>query len=223
MARTARVDAGGEFYHVLNRANGRLKIFEADKDYQLFEHLLTEAKELTDMRILAYVVMPNHWHLVLNPQKDGDLALFLHHLTNAHTRKVHALTNTNGSGHLYQGRYKSFLIGQDGYLLTAVKYTERNPVRADLVPRCEDWRWSSAWRRAHGTNAQRTLLAELPETFPRDHVQWINAAEDAGALELIRASVNKGAPYGKSLWVEEMVTRFSLESTQHGVGRPKKQ
>ena len=222
MARTARVDAGGEFYHVLNRANGRLKIFETDADYHLFEDLLTEAKELTGVRILAYVVMPNHWHLVLNPRADGDLALFVHHLTNAHTRKVHALTKTNGSGHLYQGRYKSFLIGNEGYLLTAVKYTERNPVRAGLVPVCEDWRWGSAWRRTHGNPAQRALLDALPETFPHDHNRWINTAEEVEALESIRSSVQKGAPYGKSSWVEEMATKFNLESTLRGVGRPKK-
>jgi len=86
MPRLARVDVGGELYHVINRANGRLQIFDTKSDYLLFEELLREAKALTDMRILAYVVMSNHWHLILHPKNDGDLGLFMHRLTNAHTR-----------------------------------------------------------------------------------------------------------------------------------------
>src|SRR3989344_2617716 len=113
MPRSARVDIGGEIYHVINRANGRLQIFNTDEDYKLFEQLLLETKEIFDMRILAYELMPNHFHLVLYPKNDGDLGLFMHRLCNAHTRKVHAHTNTNGSGHLYQGRYKSFQLPDD--------------------------------------------------------------------------------------------------------------
>ncbi len=133
MPRNARIDVGEEVYHVINRANGRMEIFSEPEDYELFEKLLFETKELLGMRILAYTLMPNHWHLVLYPQNDGDMGTFMHRLSNAHTRKVHAKTLTNGSGHLYQGRYKSFLVGDDRYLLTLIKYVERNPVRAKLT------------------------------------------------------------------------------------------
>ena len=122
MPRNARVDVGGEIYHIINRANGRLQIFDSDEDYHLFEQLVFETKELFDMRILAYELMPNHWHLILHPKNDGDLGAFMHRLSNAHTRKVHARTNTNGSGHLYQGRYKSFLVDSENYLLSVIKY-----------------------------------------------------------------------------------------------------
>ncbi|OGZ13426.1 MAG: hypothetical protein A2942_01100 [Candidatus Lloydbacteria bacterium RIFCSPLOWO2_01_FULL_50_20] len=74
MPRQARVAVGDVVYHVINRANGRVRIFHSDKDYQHFESLLEEAKELTGMRILAYVIMPNHWHLVLYPSQDTDLS-----------------------------------------------------------------------------------------------------------------------------------------------------
>src|SRR3989338_3060136 len=89
MPRTERIDVGGEVYHVINRANGRHTIFRDKEDYQLFESLLADAKELTGMRILAYTIMPNHWHLLLEPRKDGDLALFMHWLSTTHTRRVH--------------------------------------------------------------------------------------------------------------------------------------
>ena len=167
MPRNARVDVGDEIYHVINRANGRHRIFNAETDYRIFEQILLETKELIDMRILAYIIMPNHWHLVLYPKKDGNLGTFMHRLTNAHTRKVHALTKTNGSGHLYQGRYKSFLVATDNYLLSVIKYVERNAVRAKLARQCENWQWGSAYRRIQGTRAEKKLLASSPTPLYR--------------------------------------------------------
>ena len=222
MPRNARVDVGGEVYHVINRANGRLRIFNKDEDYQLFEKLLLETKELIGMRILAYELMPNHWHLVLYPKNDGDLGAFMHRLSNAHTRKVHARTNTNGSGHLYQGRYKSFLVDSENYLLAVIKYVERNAVRAKLVRRCEDWQWGSAWRRVHGTTEQKKLLDRIPTSLPDDYTKWINASERPDNLDAIRISVNKSVPYGRAGWIEKMVLKHHLESTLKSPGRPKK-
>ena len=222
MPRAARVDVGGEIYHVINRANGRLQIFNTDEDYLLFEQLLLETKEITDMRILAYELMPNHWHLVLHPRNDGDLQAFMHKLSNAHTRKVHARTNTNGSGHLYQGRYKSFLVDSEKYLLAVIKYVERNAVRAKLVRFCEDWRWGSAWRRVHGTPQQQRLLDPIPVDLPDAYVSWINTEEKPEDLNRLRNSVNKSVPYGKEQWVQRMVSRHRLESTLKSPGRPRK-
>ncbi len=222
MPRNARVDVGGEIYHVINRSNGRFQIFDTDEDYQLFEQLLLETKELFGMRILAYELMPNHWHLVLHPRSDGDLGAFMHRLSNAHTRKVHARTNTNGSGHLYQGRYKSFLVDSEKYLLTIIKYTERNAVRAKIVRLCEDWRWGSAWRRIYGTAQQKKLLDQTSIGLPSDYVGWINTSEKLDDLNTIRISINKSVPYGSGPWVEKMVLKHHLESTLKSPGRPKK-
>lgn len=222
MPRSARVDVGGEIYHVINRANGRLEIFNTDEDYQLFEQILFETKMIFDMRILAYELMPNHFHLVLYPKQSGDLGLFMHRLSNAHTRKVHARTNTNGSGHLYQGRYKSFLIDRENYLLAVIKYVERNAVRAKLVRLCEDWQWGSAWRRIHGTIQQKKLLDQISFNLPDNYKNWINLKEEDDSLNLIRTSLNKGVPYGRGQWVDNMVLKYHLESTLKSPGRPKK-
>ena len=222
MPRNARVDIGGEIYHVINRANGRFQIFNKDEDYKLFEQILTETKELFDMRILAYQLMPNHFHLVLYPRKNGDLGLFMHRLSNAHTRKVHARTNTNGSGHLYQGRYKSFLIDRDNYLFAVIKYVERNAVRAKLVRSCENWRWGSAWRRINGTTQEKKLLDQKSFQLPDDYLNCINTTEDTDSLSIIRTSVNKSVPYGRGKWVDNMVLKYRLESTLKSPGRPKK-
>lgn len=222
MPRVARIDVGGEIYHVINRANGRMQIFNDKYDYQLFEKLLEEIKELTGMRILAYTIMPNHWHLVLYPKKNGDLGVFMHRMTNAHTRKVHAKTKTNGSGHLYQGRYKSFLVDKETYFLTLIKYVERNPVRARLVCRSENWQWGSAWRRICGSDAKKQLIDLPPTPLPHDYPHWINAPDKEDDLSSIRNAIKKGVPYGRERWVDHMVKKYCLESTMRAPGRPKK-
>jgi putative transposase len=218
MPRLARVDIGDNIYHVINRATGRLQIFNDTRDYQLFEDLLLEAKEITDMRILSYVVMPNHWHLVLYPRNDGDLGTFMHRLTNAHTRRVHVKTKTIGHGPLYQGRYKSFLVDTDAYFLTLVKYVERNPVRAKLTNVCEEWRWGSVQQRA---NSDMQILSEPPIPLPEQYLEWSNTSEREETLNTIRSSVNKGAPYGRGKWVDVMVKEYNLEATMRGGGRPR--
>ena len=222
MPRLARVDVGEVVYHVSNRANGRLQIFNGREDYLLFEKLIGDAKALTDMRILGYVIMPNHWHLVLHPKNDGDLCLFMHRLTNAHTRQVHTRTKTIGNGHLYQGRYKSFLIGTDRYLLALLKYVERNPVRAKRVRQCENWQWGSAWRRIHGTGEQKKLLDPSPMPFPNGYKHWINTPEKEDDLTTVRHSLNKGVLHGRKSWVNAMVKKYHLQSTLRSAGRPKK-
>ncbi len=222
MPRNSRIDIGNEIFHVINRANGRLKIFNKDSDYRLFEEILTDTKELIGMRILAYTIMPNHFHLVLHPINDGDLGLFMHRLCNSHTRKVHALTDTNGTGHLYQGRYKSFLVDKDQYLNTLIKYVERNPVRAKLSKRCENWKWGSAYRRTCGTPNAKKLLDQTSFDLPNDYLNWINTSEKEDTLNNIRFSVIKDVPYGKETWVNKMVDMYHLESTTKFPGRPKK-
>ena len=124
MGRALRVTAGDTVYHVLNRANGRQALFDDEGDYAAFERVLAEAQQRLPMRLLAYCLMPNHWHRVLWPFGDGDLSRFLAWLT--HTQRWHADRHTTGSGHLYQGRFKSFLVQTDAHLLTVCRYVERN-------------------------------------------------------------------------------------------------
>jgi putative transposase len=221
MPRVERTDVGGYVYHVLNRANARIPIFEGDRDYQLFEHTLEEAVERHDMRLLSYCLMPNHWHLVPYPKKDGDLARFMGWLTNTHTRRWHAEKDTIGQGHLYQGRYKSFLCQDDNHFLALVRYVERNARRANLVKKAENWRWSSAWRRENGTVKQKRLLATWPVPQPSDYSVWLNQAQSTDEEEAIKRSIMKGNPYGRDRWMESVVRRFSLEQTLRGAGRPK--
>jgi putative transposase len=146
----------------------------------------------------------------------------MHWLSTAHTRRVHVETKTIGSGHLYQGRYKSFFVETDTYLLALIKYVERNPVRAKLVRQCENWQWGSTWRRIKGSPKQQKLLDPSPTPLPHGYLKWINTADKAGDLTEIRNAVNRGVPFGGEKWVEQMVTKHHLEATMRAQGRPRK-
>ena len=135
MPRTARASVGDYCYHVINRGNGRAEVFHADGDYQAFSGLLRQACERMPMRLLAYCLMPNHFHLALWPHHDGDLSRWMHWLLTAHVRRYHRWYDS--SGHVWQGRFKAFPIEQDEHLLTVLRYIERNPIRAGLVSRAE--------------------------------------------------------------------------------------
>ena len=102
------------------------------------------------MRILSFVLMPNHWHFVLWPEGDHDLTNFCRWLAHTHSMRWHAHYHTLGTGHIYQGRFKSFCVESDEPLYAVARYVERNPLRANLVGRAEQWRWSSLWRRVQG-------------------------------------------------------------------------
>lgn len=221
MPRTTRTDVGEYVYHVLNRANARVQIFDNDKDYRIFEGILEKAVKKFDMRLLAYCIMPNHWHLALYPKHDGDLARFTGWLTNTHTRKWHVEKDTIGQGHLYQGRYRSFLCQNDDHFISLVRYIERNAKRAGLAQRAEDWRWSSAWREVNGTAKQKELLSTWPLPRPEDYLNWLNQREAGDEEEAIKMSIIKSNPYGGESWVSSMVERFRLNQTLRRVGRPK--
>lgn len=222
MGRAPRTDVADYVYHVLNRANARATLFKKKADYELFESVLEEAVERTKMRVLAYTVMPNHWHLVVYPRKDGDLARFVNWLTLTHTQRWHVAHNTIGHGHLYQGRYKSFLCENDGHFIQLVRYVERNPLRANLVPRAEGWRWGSAWRRVNGTPQQKKLLTEWPVSTPRGYATLLNTPQSQAEIDAVRQSITRGNPFGSELWNEEMIEQFGLEATVRSRGRPRK-
>lgn len=222
MPRQSRTSVGNIVYHVINRANGRVQIFSDEKDYQHFENILFEAKELTGMRILAYCIMSNHWHLVLYPHNDSVLGEFMAWLTSTHVRQYRTRTNTIGHGHLYQDRYKSFPVETNEYCVDLIRYVEQNPLRARLVKNAEDWKWGSLWRREYGNEKERKLLEQLPVVLPINYRESVNTVFPKEHLETIRTAVNRGSPYGTDTWQDKMIDECNLMYTIRGVGRPRK-
>ena len=222
MPRMNRVAIGGILYHVINRSNGRVQIFNSDKEYKHFESLLLEGVELVGMRILSYCIMPNHWHLVLYPIHDRDLSEFMRWVTTTHVRQRRTATKSVGEGHLYQGTYKSFPIELDQHLNTVIRYVEQNPLRAKLVHKAEDWQWSSLYRRQRNNREDQKLLAELPTELPGNYFQSVNELLKEDYINEVRHSITKGTPFGSDDWTGEMVEKYNLGSTLRGPGRPKR-
>ncbi len=142
MPRPLRIVPGGYCYHVINRGNGRANVFHKEDDFAAFLRIMSMACERTPMRLLAWCLMTNHFHLVLWPFRDGDLPAWMQWVTTCHVRRYHR--HYKGSGHVWQGRYKCFPAQSDQHLLTVLRYVERNPVRAGMVARAQEWRFSSA-------------------------------------------------------------------------------
>jgi len=166
--------------------------------------------------------MPNHWHLILYSKKDGDLQKFMGWVSMTHTQRWHSRYKTIGSGHLYQGRYKSFPIETNRYLLQLFRYVERNALRAKLVKKAEDWKWSSLYRREKGNINQKKLLSKWPIDMPDDYIKLVNEAQTNKEIESLRYSVNKGKPYGSDIWINKMINKFKLKATLRNPGRPNK-
>ena len=146
MPRAPRADEAGGLYHALNRGNSRARIFRKEADYDAFERFLAEAPTRYAVELFCDQLMPNHWHMVLRPTQDGEMSRYLRWVTAMHTMRHHAHYHTSGTGHVYQGRFKSFPVQDDSHFLTVCRYVERNALRAELVQRAEDWRWGSLWR-----------------------------------------------------------------------------
>jgi putative transposase len=210
---------GGYVYHVLNRAAKRSLLFSGASDYQAFERVVHEAAQRTDMRILAYCVMPNHWHFVLWPEKAMQLSQFMHWLTLTHAHRWQKFHESVGTGAVYQARYKAIPIQTETHFLNVCRYVERNPLRAGLVQLAQDWEWSSLWKREHRLAEWLTPWPVLP---PDDWTAIVNGLEPDDNLAHIRSAISRGFPLGDSDWTKATATKLGLESTLRPRGRPKK-
>lgn len=206
----------------MNRANARRQIFEKERDFLAFERVLAEAVERTQTRLLAYCVMPNHWHLVVWPRHDGELSRFVGWLTLTHTQRWHAHRHSTGSGHVYQGRFKSFPVQGDEHFFTVCRYVERNPLRAGIVDRAEDWCWASLSHRLRGTSLSDSVLSPWPLPRRADWVRHVNDPQTAAERDSMRQSIERGSPFGDPEWTRQMVGELGLESTVRPRGRPRK-
>ncbi|MEX2306629.1 MAG: transposase [Pirellulales bacterium] len=222
MPRTARYAPGGLIYHAMNRAVARLPLFRKQAHYAAFERVIEEAHQRVPLDILAYCVMPNHWHFVLRPRSGSQLTDFLRWLAHTHTMRWHAHFHTAGTGHLYQGRFKAFPLEDDEHFYTVARYVERNALRASLVERAEEWHWSSLWRRVSGDAKSRALLAPWPLPYPRAWLELVNTPQTEAELDAVRKAIRRGSPLGGEQWKKRIAKRLRLESTLRPRGRPTK-
>ena len=220
MARKPRSAPGGLVYHVLNRSAGKFKFLNTEKDFQTFENLLIEAHARHPIRIFAYCLMGTHWHLVVLPREDGDLTAFFRWLTHTHAMRWRVSHRTVGYGHLYQGRFKSFPVQEDGHFLDVCRYVERNALAAGLTERAQDWRWGSLWARDKGPDVLRQILWPWPVDRPANWLRRVNEPIEEEELKRLRACVDRGRPFGSDAWTQKTIKRLHLEHTIRSEGRP---
>lgn len=213
-----RVGTAGVVFHVLNRGVRRLRLFDQPGDYRAFLKVFREAQERIPLRCLAYCLMPNHFHLVLWPRTDTELSAFMAWLTATHSKRWHARRQTAGTGHVYQGRFKSFPVSGEFHFLAVCRYVEGNALQADLVTRAEDWPWSSLAQRAGRRSP--VSLADWPVTRPSDWTQLVQleAVEETRDL---RQAVRRSSPYGPKDWQVQIASQLRLSSSLAPVGRPR--
>jgi len=180
MPRRARPAFDNVPCHVINRAVRSELLFGGPHDYEEFQGLLVDALKRQPAQLVAYCLMPSHWHLVIWPQTGAALSRLLHWLTSTHARRWHAARGVIGTGPLYRNRFKAIPIRSEQQLLTVCRYVERNALRANLASRAEGWPWSSAWQRVN--NCSIVPLSDVqPLHFP-DWIDWLNRPQTEAEL-----------------------------------------
>lgn len=223
MPRHARRAPGGVIYHVLNRGVGRQDLFDDDQDFAAFIRAFSDVLRQEPIRVCGYCAMSNHWHLVLWPEFDGQLARFMQRLTVTHVRRWVEHRHQVGWGSVYQGRYKSFPVQDDAHLLAVLRYVERNPVRAGLVRKAQKWRWSSLGQAHHPPDAAIPLIpiAKWPVPRPRDWIDWVNSPQRPEEELALQRSLKHARPLGSTRWTEKMEQRLELPPLRPR-GRPRR-
>lgn len=184
MARPPRIDIAGALYHVIARGNQRRPIFRDAGDYRRYLALLARYQERHGFTLYAYVLMPNHLHLLLAPGRRA-LAKTMQGLQQTYTR--HFNQRHRLVGHCFQGRYKAILCQGDAYLLELVRYLHLNPVRAGLTPRAERYAWSSHPLYLKGRDAGGVAVEAILHHF---------SPHRGRAVAAYRAFVQAGLPAG---------------------------
>ena len=126
------------------------------------------------------------------------------------------------TGHVYQGRYKSFPVESDEHFWVVARYIERNALRANLVLRAEEWQWSSLWRRSLGTPEECSLLSGWPIDRPANWLERVNLTDNEQELDSIRRSVHRGRPFGQPEWQKQIAKLLGMQSAYRPTGRPRK-
>ncbi len=221
MPRRPRSHLDGQIFHVLNRGNCRMTIFNKPADYAAFIKILEQARQRTAMRILGYCLMPNHWHLALWPTRPAQLSSFMQWVGTTHARRWREHRQTTGQGHLYQGRFKCFPVQDDLHFLTLMRYIHANPLRAGLVPHAQAWEWSSLAHRP-GAGEIQLQLSPWPLPTPPDWLSLVNESLPPTDLDRLRLSVQRGRPFGHPAWTQTTAQRLNLQSTLRNPWRPRK-
>jgi putative transposase len=197
----ARAVFAGVPHHVTQRGNGRAQTFFCDADYQLYRDLLAEQAAKAGVEVWAWVLMPNHVHLVLTPSDPDGLRRCLAPVHRRYAGHIHA--RQQRTGHFWQGRFGCVAM-DEAHLLAAVRYVCLNPVRAGLAARAQDWPWSSVHAHlAPAAGDGLTLTAAVQARIP-DMAGLLAAGEDEALSRGLRRAETIGRPLGAKAFLERL-------------------
>lgn len=228
MARLPRYNLPGQPQHVILRGNNRCLIFAAEEDYHFFINCLRDATERYGCAIHAYVLMTNHVHLLMTPERENSIGKALQSLGRRYVQYFNYTQKRTGT--LWEGRYKSTPIDSESYLLTCYHYIELNPVRANMVAHPREYPWSSYLCHAEGHFDKliddHTLYLGLGQEDVERQAAYqalFKAQVSEAALVAIRAATNKGWALGSDRFMEEIASAVSRRVAPLPKGRPKKE
>ncbi|MCK5099936.1 MAG: transposase [Desulfobacteraceae bacterium] len=201
MARIARAVAPGIPHHVTQRGNRRQQTFFNDDDYQSYLELMSEWCMKFQVEIWAYCLMPNHIHLIVVPETKEGLNFAIGEAHRRYTRRINF--REGWRGHLWQGRFSSFIM-EENYLLACTRYIELNPVRAGLVKKPEDWKWSSAGPHMEGKDDILVRTKPLLELVNRSWENFLAFDIHKSEIELFRKHERTGRPLGVDSFIDKI-------------------
>lgn len=226
MARLARLTLPGYPHHVIQRGNNRQAIFADDADRRLFLNLLGEYAHETRVEVHAYVLMENHYHLLLTPPSEAALAPMMQALGRRYVR--HFNDTYHRSGTLWDGRYKSTVLQPERYLLACMVYIDLNPVRAGLVAQAGDYPWSS-FRHYAGRDVNRLLsphplvwaLGNTPFEREAAYADLVRVGISAVQQQVLTDAALSGWALGEQDFVEHLQTKTTRRVARASPGRPR--
>ncbi|MBA3940098.1 MAG: transposase [Sphingopyxis sp.] len=219
MARLPRLVIPGVPYHVTQRGNRRAPTFFEDEDYALYRDLLAQAAEKAGAEVWCYCLMPNHVHIIIVPADEDGLRRTFADTHRRYTGFVDA--RHRWTGHLWQGRFGAVAMGEE-HLAHAMRYVSLNPVRARLVKRAQDWRWSSVAAHLAGEDDGLVRVAPALDRYGSFAAFLDEERDDGTAWRQLRMSETSGRPLGSEAWIEALEARTgrTLKAQKRG---PKRQ
>jgi putative transposase len=200
----------------MNRSAKQLALFDAPADYDLFLQVLVEAERACPIRLLEYCVMPNHWHLLVWPERDDQIVRYMRWITGVHGQRWRRAKGLVGKGAVYQGRYRWVVVQDGDHFDVARRYVHQNPVRAHLVEYCDEWPWSSA--SPTGRHA-RPALARSPVEAPPPNTRTAPMLPEATVRQM-QSSLRANQPFGDPAWRLELEARTWLAAVLEAERKP---
>lgn len=219
MSRIARVIAEGLPHHITQRGNFGIDVFESDDDRYQYLNLLGEYTSRYKVQVLAYCLMTNHVHFIVVPKTAEGLSRTF----NQTHRRFSLFKNKqyDRRGHLWQARFYSCVL-DEVHLLAAVRYVERNPVRAGIVDKAEDYQWSSANSHVSGTSDSLLPKDSVLHHLISDWSDFLGNEDEGEMLNTLRSNTRTGRPHGSDSFINRMESSLNRTLLSKKVGRPKK-